>query len=111
MNLKFVLGSTLLVSGLFVAAPVVHADTVTLGQTNVRAISAPERGLSMNQVEKRFGAPQAKLPARGGDTALHPVINRWQYNGFTVYFERNRVIDVVMNKADQNEIGPKPPTT
>lgn len=99
MNLKFVLGSTLLVSGLFAAAPVVHADTVTLGQTNVRAIAAPERGLSMAQVEKRFGAPQAKLPAAGGDTALHPVINRWQYNGYTVYFEKNIVIHSVRDGA------------
>lgn len=99
MNLKFVLASTLLVSGLFAAASVVHADTVTLGQTNVRAIAAPERGLSMNQVEKRFGAPQAKLPPRGGDTALHPVINRWQYNGFTVYFEKNIVIHSVRDGA------------
>ncbi len=70
MNLKFVLGSTLLVSGLLVAAPVVHAETVTLGQTNVRATAAPQRGLSMAQVEKRFGTPQAKLPPAGGDTAL-----------------------------------------
>lgn len=99
MNLKFVLGSTLLVSGLFAAVPVVHADTVTLAQTNVRAIAAPQRGLSMAQVEKRFGAPQMKLPAAGGDTALHPVINRWHYNGFTVYFEKNIVIHSVRDGA------------
>ncbi len=99
MNLKFVLGSTLLVSGLFAAAPVVHADTVTLGKTDVRAIRAPERGLSMSQVQRRFGAPQAKLPAAGGDTALHPVINRWQYDGFTVYFEKNIVIHSVRDGA------------
>jgi hypothetical protein len=28
---------------------------------------------------------------------------------FTVYFEKSRVIDVVANKADAEEIGPKPP--
>jgi hypothetical protein len=50
-------------------------------------------------VEKRFGAPQAKLPPAGGDTALHPVINRWQYNGFTVYFEKNIVIHSVRDGA------------
>jgi hypothetical protein len=94
MNLKFVLANTLLASGLFVAAPILHAETVTLGQTNVRA-NAPQRGLSMDQVEKRFGEPAAKLAPAGGDTALHPVINRWQYNGFTVYFERNIVIHSV----------------
>jgi hypothetical protein len=99
MNLKFVLGSALLVSGLVAAASVVHAETVMLEKTDVRAIRAPERGLSMSQVEKRFGAPQAKLPAAGGDTPRHPTINRWQYNGFTVYFEKNIVIHSVRDGA------------
>ena len=94
MNLKFVLANTLLASGLFMTVPMIHAETVTLGQTSVRA-NAPQRGLSMDQVEKRFGAPQAKLAPAGGDTPLHPVINRWQYNGFTVYFERNIVLHTV----------------
>ncbi|MEZ5462914.1 hypothetical protein [Dokdonella sp.] len=99
MNLKFVLANTLLASGLFVAAPMIHAETVTLGQTNVRATNVPQRGLNMSQVEKRFGAPEAKLPPAGGDTPLHPVINRWQYNGFTVYFEKNIVIHSVRDGA------------
>lgn len=94
MNLKFVLANTLLASGLFMAAPMIHAETLMLEQTNVRA-NVPQRGLNMSQVEKRFGAPEAKLAPAGGDTPLHPVINRWQYNGFTVYFERNIVIHSV----------------
>lgn len=94
MNLKCVLANALLASGLFVAAPMIHAETVTLDQTNVRA-NVPKRGLSMNQVEQRFGAPEAKLAPAGGDTPLHPVINRWQYDGFTVYFEKNIVIHSV----------------
>jgi hypothetical protein len=99
MNLKFVLGSALLVSGLIATAQSVHAETLTLGQTTVRAIRTPERGLSMSQVEKRFGAPQAKLPPAGGDAPRHPTINRWQYNGYTVYFERNIVIHSVRDGA------------
>jgi len=31
------------------------------------------------------------------------------YPQFTVYFEKQKVIDVVANQADPNEIGPKPP--
>ncbi|HMM67855.1 MAG TPA: hypothetical protein PKC03_13035 [Dokdonella sp.] len=99
MNLKFVLGSTLLVAGLAMAASTVQAESLTLEKTTVRAVKAPERGLSMSQVEKRFGAPQAKLPPAGGDTPLHPTINRWQYDGFTVYFERNIVIHSVRDGA------------
>ena len=69
----------------------------------------PARGMSMAQVEARYGAPQAKLEPRGGQSAAWPVIHRWSYAGFTVYFERDKVIDAVENKASPNEIGPKPP--
>lgn len=55
----------------------------------------PSRGMSMAQVEQRYGAPIEKLPAAGGDKPRHPVINRWRYAGYTVYFERNRVIHSV----------------
>ena len=99
MNLKFVLGSGLLLSGLIGLAGTAQAESVMLDKTTVRAIAAPERGLSMSQVEKRFGAPQAKLPPAGGDAPKQPVINRWQYNGFTVYFEGNTVIHSVRDGA------------
>ena len=69
----------------------------------------PARGLSMGEVESRYGAPQQKLEPRGGQKRQWPVIQRWVYPGFTVYFEKSRVIDVVINKASAEEIGPKPP--
>lgn len=56
---------------------------------------APTRGMSMAAVENRFGKPLEVLPTRGGDAPRHPPINRWRYAGFTVYFERNRVIHSV----------------
>ncbi|MBZ0222896.1 MAG: hypothetical protein IT467_12490 [Dokdonella sp.] len=61
--------------------------------------TVPVRGMSMAQVEKRFGAPVDKLPAAGGDAPRHPTINRWRYNGYTVYFERTHVIHTVMDAA------------
>ncbi|QNP40639.1 hypothetical protein [Lysobacter solisilvae (ex Woo and Kim 2020)] len=69
----------------------------------------PARGQTMAQVEAKYGAPSEKLDARGGQKRQWPTINRWAYPTFTVYFEKSRVIDVVANKADANEIGPKPP--
>ena len=57
--------------------------------------NVPTRGMSMAQVERRFGAPTEKLAPAGGDAPRHPTINRWRYAGYTVYFERNRVIDTV----------------
>ena len=68
----------------------------------------PTRGLSMAEVEARYGVPAAKLEPRGGQSQAWPVINRWTYPAFTVYFERDKVIDVVVAKSGPNEIGPKP---
>lgn len=72
-----------------------------------RGIAMPTRGMSMGQVEQQFGAPASRLDPRGGDSPHHPVINRWVYERFTVYFERDRVIDAVLNRASPTEIGPK----
>ncbi|MFC5568869.1 hypothetical protein ACFPN1_02170 [Lysobacter yangpyeongensis] len=69
----------------------------------------PVRGQTMAQVEAKYGAPSDKLDPRGGQKRQWPTINRWVYPAFTVYFEKSRVIDVVANKADASEIGPKPP--
>lgn len=69
----------------------------------------PTRGQTMAQVEAKYGAPSEKLDPRGGQKRQWPAINRWVYPNFTVYFEKTRVIDVVANKADEAEIGPKPP--
>ena len=69
----------------------------------------PVRGQTMAQVEAKYGAPTEKLDPRGGQKRQWPTINRWMYPSFTVYFEKSRVIDVVANKADAEEIGPKPP--
>ena len=68
----------------------------------------PNRGMTMAQVEARFGAPTDRLDPRGGQKHQWPTINRWSYPGFTVYFEKSKVIDAVANKADETEIGPKP---
>ncbi|HJW46269.1 MAG TPA: hypothetical protein VJ484_07235 [Lysobacter sp.] len=69
----------------------------------------PVRGQTMTQVEGKYGAPSEKLDPRGGQKRQWPTINRWVYPTFTVYFEKSRVIDVVANKAGEEEVGPKPP--
>jgi len=72
-------------------------------------MTMPARGMTMDQVQARFGAPTDQLDPRGGQKHQWPTINRWSYPTFTVYFEKNKVIDAVANKADAEEIGPKPP--
>ncbi|MCI1709715.1 MAG: hypothetical protein LKM39_04630 [Chiayiivirga sp.] len=68
----------------------------------------PVRGLSMGDIEARYGAPEERLDPRGGQKSQWPVINRWVYPSFVVYFEDSRVIDVVARKAAPLETGPKP---
>jgi len=55
---------------------------------------APTRGMTMNQVASKFGAPSNKVPAVG-----KPPISRWDYPGFVVYFERDYVIHSVISEA------------
>ena len=85
-----------------------HADTLLIDRVKQeRSHAVPARGLSMAQVERRYGAPMSKLNPAGGDSRWHPTINRWVYADYTVYFERDRVIDAVVNHATPDEIGPK----
>lgn len=92
------------------AASAASAETLLIQRVQEENKAAlPTRGMSMAQVEARFGAPSDRLDPRGGQKRQWPTINRWSYPGFTVYFEKNTVIDAVANKADATEVGPKPP--
>ena len=90
------------------APSVAQADSLLVNRVQQeKGMNLPSRGMSMTQVEQRYGAPSSKLAPAGGDSHLHPTINRWVYPNYIVYFERDRVIDAVMNHATPNEIGPK----
>ena len=102
--------NTLILLALLALCGGAQADTLLVERAQQKPAAAqPARGLSMGEVEARFGTPQEKLDPRGGQKRQWPVIHRWVYPGFTVYFEKSRVIDVVLNKASAEEIGPKPP--
>lgn len=85
-------------------------DTLLIQRVQQETGNLPARGLRMAQVEAHYGAPVERLDRRGGQKQAWPVIDRWVYPAFTVYFEKGRVIDAVANKADPGEIGPKPAT-
>ena len=100
----------LALSALLCAAGSASADTLLVDRAQAKSqVVLPARGQSTAQVEARFGAPAQKLDPRGGQKRQWPTINRWVYPEFTVYFEKNKVIDVVAHKADPQEVGPKPP--
>jgi hypothetical protein len=57
-------------------------------------VATPTRGMTMNQVSNKFGAPVSKIPAVG-----RPPISRWEYPGFVVYFEADHVIHSVVSDS------------
>jgi hypothetical protein len=75
-----------------VALPVAAETVLIDGGVAVRPVSVelPKRGSSMAQVEQRFGAPKARHAAVG-----QPPITRWDYEGFSVYFEYSHVVHAV----------------
>jgi len=81
------------VTGAAVAETVVVDDQVMVKQSSV---ATPKRGLTMSQVEAKFGAPVEKHAAVSSPGTSHqPPITRWDYAGFAVFFEHERVIDTV----------------
>ncbi len=88
---------------------VAPAETLLIERVQEETMALPARGLSMAQVQARFGAPSDRLDPRGGQKRQWPTINRWRYPNFVVYFERDKVIDAVAVRADPTEVGPKAP--
>jgi hypothetical protein len=66
------------------------ADDLQMPSSDSAAVDRPARGLTMDKVEAKFGAPSRREAAVG-----EPPITRWEYPGFVVYFERDRVIHAV----------------
>ena len=84
---------TALALTLALAAMPLAAETLVVdGQVAVRPVSTelPRRGSSMAQVQERFGAPKSRHAAVG-----QPPITRWDYEGFSVYFEHQHVVHAV----------------
>ena len=76
-----------------VAETLVVNDAVQVRESQ---LERPKRGLTMNEVEKHFGAPATRHPTVGGASPQQPPITRWDYNGFSVFFERDRVVHSVV---------------
>jgi hypothetical protein len=55
-----------------------------------KSVVLPGRGMTMTDVEEKFGIPLKKYPEVGD-----PPIIRWVYPDFTVYFEYHYVINAV----------------
>lgn len=87
------LRNSILALTLSLAAGIGLADTLLLESITMDEQTAGERpraGMSMDGVETRFGAPTDRRAAVGD-----PPITRWDYPGFVVYFEYDKVVHSV----------------
>ena len=76
-------------------APLAQGEIIVIdGNVQLReaAVATPTRGMTMHAVEEKFGAPATRSEAVG-----QPPITRWDYPGFSVYFEKDRVIHAVVH--------------
>ena len=109
--MKIVLSGSLLVvtlAGGFVANTA-RADVLLVERAQeAQGMLLPTRGMTMSQVEAKFGAPISRRNPVGGASEKRPPITRWVYADYTVYFENSHVINAVLNKASPGETGPKP---
>lgn len=56
----------------------------------------PHKGERRSAVLKQFGEPGKRFAPVGGDSPHHPPITRWDYEGFSVFFEYDHVVDAVV---------------
>ena len=71
-----------------------RAQNLEMVSPPASSVSGPSRGLSMAQVERRFGEPNQRIGAVGD-----PPISRWVYPQFVVYFEGSYVIHAVTRQT------------
>lgn len=92
-------GHGLALALLVAATSTTQADVLLLDSinaappNNASGLQRPHRGSSMDTVKAQYGEPTEAKPAVGD-----PPITRWVYPGYTVYFEYQHVIDVVVHR-------------
>lgn len=67
----------------------INGDTQVITSSDV-----PSRGMTKSEVRKRYGEPSSKKAAVG-----QPPISRWDYPGFSVFFEYHIVLHTVVDKS------------
>lgn len=95
-----VLATTLaLLVSLPVSADVLLMDSIQ----SAPAVQTPRTGLSMANVRASYGNPVTEHPAVSTyGNPDHPPITRWDYNGFSVFFEHDKVVHSVVQRQQSN---------
>jgi hypothetical protein len=94
--IRFVLAATTVVGAQVTlaqetAAPATQPLAVPPAPSTAAPAQTPGRGLTMAQVKDKFGSPTQEAPAVGT-----PPISRWEYPGYVVFFESDRVLHTVV---------------
>jgi hypothetical protein len=66
---------------------------IAFAQEPAPSAPRPSRGQTMESVKAKFGAPTSELAAVG-----QPPISRWEYPGYVVFFEHDKVLHTVIMK-------------
>jgi len=76
-----------------VTADVLLIDAIQQEPVNSEeGLPRPDRGMTMDQVKRRFGEPVTEHPWVG-----EPPITRWDYNSYSVFFEHQYVVTSVVH--------------
>ncbi|MGH8516548.1 MAG: phosphodiesterase [Panacagrimonas sp.] len=68
---------------------------VTQGSAPASTPILPTKGMNKSAVVSRYGQPATKRPPVGGSSRQQPPITRWDYDGYSVFFEYDHVVDTV----------------
>ena len=76
----------------------VLADVLLMeGIQSAPAVNTPHNGITMAQVRQQYGNPVSEHPAVGD-----PPITRWDYAGYSVFFENDLVLHSVVHRQAKN---------
>ena len=77
----------------------VQADILSIAPHPIvlKKSNMPKRGETMRNVANKFGPAKRIKTSKGKVTKRNPKITRWDYPGFSVYFENSHVIHSVIH--------------
>ena len=79
---------------LFAGGGIANAETLTMAGVSAGFEDGrPTRGMTQTTVESKYGQPQSVNAPVG-----EPPITRWEYQGFVVFFEYDKVIHAVLKR-------------
>jgi len=79
------------------ASPVVADVLLMEGIQSAPAVNVPRNGITMAQVRQQYGNPVTERPTVG-----EPPITRWDYDGYSVFFEHDLVLHSVVHHQAKN---------